>query len=490
MDVNIVYFATHGSTAMEPTSWSAIIIEDGEMESLTGFEHTSLTAILSGLEHCLSRMPSSTPIILRSPERDIHQIGNSWIKNWMQDGFAEEPDAELIAALLDTLESRKVQWFKPPFTDPLDKQVQALALEEWNNIPEPSSIFESELTTTTEPVTSKVVDTLTEEECTSNNNFIPLDSPSEAIHSSINPTQSTLETTDEHQDILSTPYPTEEMVQQNTKTSSVTIVEVTETDVHSKISAVQDTKDTEEQHEALLEKNASVLSVSEDVIQVSSPLESLKISTEIDIFKDASLDNTPDEILYPYVDAEGLKQADDIFCEHADQTIHDAVPSRILGYIDAVGYGQMGSWCFILIDYPSQFALIKGQANRNSTGRRALLQGCIEVLMSIRNRSHTIEIRTSNREVFDLVHQFIQDPMTMDIPQCWEDEGAFVSQLSYWIEQCKVSVRLLSTIEIQRDQAIRETNHLAKDNLNNINQGLPSTVERRRKFYPLERLII
>jgi hypothetical protein len=109
--------------------------------------------------------------------------------------------------------------------------------------------------------------------------------------------------------------------------------------------------------------------------------------------------------------------------------------------------------------------------------------------MSIRNRSHTVEIRTTNKDMFDLVQNFIRDPMTLDIPSCWEDEGAFVSQLSYWIEQSKVSVRWLSDLDVQRDQAIRETTHLAQDSLSNLNQGLRAHLERRRRFYPLDRLV-
>jgi len=239
----------------------------------------------------------------------------------------------------------------------------------------------------------------------------------------------------------------------------------------------------------VFETDSPDLSVSEDVIQDPVPIEPSENSPDIIVPESHSLNAPPDEFLYPYIDAEGLKQADDILCESEDSTAELSVPPRILGYIDAVGYGPMGSWCFILIDYPSQFALIKGQANRNSTGRRALLQGCIEVLMSIRNRSHTVEIRTTNKDVFDLVQNFIQDPMTLDIPSCWEDEGAFVSQLSYWIEQSKVSVRWLSDLDVQRDQAIRETTHLAQDSLSNLNQGLRAHLERRRRFYPLERLI-
>lgn len=474
MDVNLIYFATHGSTTMEPTSWSAIIIEDGEIESLTGFEQTSLTAILAGLEHCLSRMPSGTPIIIRSTERDLHQIGNSWIKNWMQDGFAEEPDSELIAALLDTLESKKVQWFKPPFTDPLDKQIQTLALEEWHNIPEPESDSSTDL-----------VETDTDESNEGDTSSRETEEPKE-IKSPLPHSTPPIESEIEPPIASTTDHPTELLNQQASEYTIEPVIEAIEHDVEPKI---QNEACDDIPNEPTVSKYPSDLSISEDVTQASVNIEPSEISSDFVTPESPSLNELPDEVLYPYIDGEGLKQANDILCASENLSIEVSVPPRILGYIDAAGYGPMGSWCFILIDYTSQFALIKAQANRNSTGQRALLQGCIEVLMSIRNRSHTVEIRTTNKDMFDLVQNFIRDPMNLDIPSCWEDEGAFVSQLSYWIEQSKVSIRWLSDVDVQRDQAIRETAHLAKDNLNNLNQGLRASLERRRKFYPLERVV-
>ena len=97
MDVNIVYFATHGSTATEPTSWSAIIIEDGEMESLSGFEPSSLTATLSGLVLFKSFAVQYAHHI-RSPKGHCINWRN-WIANWQRDGWEHEPDSEFITAL-------------------------------------------------------------------------------------------------------------------------------------------------------------------------------------------------------------------------------------------------------------------------------------------------------------------------------------------------------------------------------------------------------
>ena len=488
MDVNIVYFATHGSTATEPTSWSAIIIEDGEMESLSGFEPSSLTATLSGLEHCLSRLPSSTPIIIRSPERSLHQIGSNWIANWQRDGWEHEPDSEFITALLETMESRKIQWFKPPFSDPLDKQVQTLALEEWNNIPEPLPSITTDSATTVDPVESSLKIT-SDREDSSNDNLLQssnVDVHTNTVEPPIASSEVDINNRVELQVTPTPESPTEGTPQQNIDAPIETLIDTTEEDIR-----VEETNEGDDvgRTEPLMEEDHSILTGAEDVIQAPLPVEPLATYTQLSEPNKDTLEAMSDEILYPYIDAEGLKQANEIFCARAEPSVIEYPTTRMLGYIDAVGYGLMGSWCFILIDYPSQFALIKGQANRNSTGRRALLQGCIEVLMSIRDRSHRIEIRTSNLEMFELVQSFIQDPLTVDIPSCWADEGAFVSQLSYWIEQCNVSVRLLTDIERQTDQAIRETAHLARNNLSNINQGLRATLERRRKFYPLSRLV-
>ena len=80
MDVNLLYFTLYGNDPSGLTSWGAILIEDGDMESFVGAEQTELQAIMDGLTKCLERFPTTLPIVIRSRHRMVQQLGKRWIQ--------------------------------------------------------------------------------------------------------------------------------------------------------------------------------------------------------------------------------------------------------------------------------------------------------------------------------------------------------------------------------------------------------------------------
>ena len=444
MDVNIVYFHTHGSHLLEHVVWSAILLEDGDMEPLVGTGQNTLHCILLGLQTCLERLPNTTPMIIRSMDRDVHQFGTLWMPNWNRDGWEHESESQLISTLMNLISVRTIQWFKPPFTDPVDKQVQALALAEWNQLLKASS---SNSLNNDEAV----------QRCESTESFQSLDTEAHHQSNSTTDANSLLEEVSDnipHADEMHTDKPEDNLcLHSSDALGRARLVPLDNYDnTHNLTDISRDEAD--EQHSLDLE-----------------------VVSELD------------QQRYPYIDDAGFEQIRTLFKPHSESEVAFIQPQRLLGYVEGFGYAQMGSWAFILIDRPSQFALTKGQANRNSTQRRARLQGCIQLLMSLRDREHSIEFRTQDPELFSLLTLLIEDPMTVDIPGIWEEESAFVSQLSFWIEQSVTSAKLLTVRQSQQDQAIRETTHIARENLNHLNQGLQAQFEHRRRFYPIERLV-
>ena len=87
MEVNLLYFTLHGHELTASTAWSAIIVEDGEMESFVGSGESEFEALLDGLSKCLDRIPSSLPIIIRTRHRTVLQLGKRWVDTWKQNGW-------------------------------------------------------------------------------------------------------------------------------------------------------------------------------------------------------------------------------------------------------------------------------------------------------------------------------------------------------------------------------------------------------------------
>ena len=355
MDANIIYFSIQGTGPQQPTGWGAVIIEDGEMEIFSDSAETEILSILRGLTLCLNRLPKSTPIIIRSAHRSIQKMGKSWITQWRKHGSEQEIEHSDIESLLMTLSTRKIQWFNPPFMDPIDRRVTELATSE---SAKPPSI----------------------------NDTVQLNN--EAIVADIVPPEKVIATP-----ILDTPQTDQPALSEHNKT------------------------------------------------------EPSKDSTSIDM------------------------------------------RTRIIAYVDATSHANLGAWCFAMIDKPSQSALFKGGAHRHSSTHRGLLQGCVEILSSLRERSHTVELRTTNIELFQLLNLLIDNPSTQNIPDNWDQHSAFISQLSYWIEQSAITPRLLTKAEQECDAAIQETFNLCVQSISSLNQGHSAEHTCRRKNYPMDTLV-
>ena len=110
MDVNLLYFTLHSTDPTAFTTWGAILIEDGEMESLVGSGNTELSALVEGLTTCLERFPTSLPIVIRSRHRQVLQLGKRWLITWKDNGWEDEACPTLIAHLMNAVEIRKIEW--------------------------------------------------------------------------------------------------------------------------------------------------------------------------------------------------------------------------------------------------------------------------------------------------------------------------------------------------------------------------------------------
>ena len=132
MDVYLLYFTLHNPDPNGLTTWGAIVVEDGEMESFVGSGANEMESLLDGLTKCLEQLPSTLPIVIRTKNRTVLQLGKRWLDTWYSEGWETEEHIELISALMEVLETRRVEWFTPNYLDHLDKTVVEYALEEWN----------------------------------------------------------------------------------------------------------------------------------------------------------------------------------------------------------------------------------------------------------------------------------------------------------------------------------------------------------------------
>ena len=326
MNATIVYFTILEKRPNETAAWGAVIIDDGEMESLSDVAQTELQCALNGLIQCLNRVPRSTPTIIRSTSRIILKMENSWINQWQTNGWEQEVDKLAIEEFIQTIDNRKIQWFHPPFADPIDRRVDEMAKSTQASRDQPTPPLEKSIPEVLEPIQT----TLSDPEIVSN--------------------------------------------------------------------------------------------------------------------------------------------------------------ARILAYVDAISDGNLGAWSFALIDKPSKLALFTGNAHRHSTISRALLQGCIAVLTTLKDRQHSVEIRTVNSELVALINSLINAPNLETFSEFWSQDSAFVSQLSYWVEQCSITARLLTKTEQECDSAIQETYTLCVDSISSLNQGHSAEHIHRRTHYPLETL--
>jgi hypothetical protein len=200
--------------------------------------------------------------------------------------------------------------------------------------------------------------------------------------------------------------------------------------------------------------------------------------------------NPLDQIQYPYIDDDGWIQLYTLFDTPSNASATPAIqtpdtPVRVFAYVDACHNLDLAAWSFALIDSPSKTALFKSSGQRQSTLQRSLLQGCIALLSSLRNSNHTIELRTSRSNLIHLLDLLMKDPYA-DCPSEWETESAFVSQLSFYLEQRSLLIKRLP--QQTTDFAAQVIQHLSAQRLDALNNGEDSEFSLRKKFFPLEKL--
>lgn len=459
MNVNLLYFTLHGTSATEPTAWGAILIEDGEMESFVGVEKTEFTALVDGLQKCLERFPTSLPIVIRSRHRTVNQLGKRWIDTWRKEGWDTEESPELITLLLDTLETRRVEWFQPSYAEALDKSVVEYAIDELEYHQQQSPTLFTHKSVSIEDVNL-------EPECLSPDDDKP--NPSNIDSTQVIPNNLQTSTPEDKIDI-----PLSDTIEEPIKATieehhPIDEAAVVNTPIDIAIPLVCSENDTENLNNERLDQRP---------IDNAPPIsQTLTVQPSIE---------PEDQIQYPYIDDQGWEQFYTLF-DTPENASEQIPPCRILAYVDAQQHVDLASWSFALIDKPSQVALLQSMGLRQITEQQALLQGCITLLRKIRNPNHTIEFRTHRQSMSQLLQMLIADPYA-ECPTEWEDASALVSQLSFYLEQRQVSVRQIS--QDKPDFATQIVTHLSRQALNALNTGERVDFTLRKQKFPLERLV-
>lgn len=443
MDVYLLYFTLHGHDPNGFTSWGAILVEDDEIESFVGTEPTEFEALLDGLTRCLARIPSTLPIVIRSKHRSVLKLGKRWLETWRSDGWDTEVQVELISAFIDTLETRRVEWFSPSYLDHLDNTVMEYALEEWNLQQDEASINNTPEELDVDALDKR--DKTSSEETTSGDACNPDDSI----------------------DVTTSPLNKSEFREASNCTDTVSNPQLN-------ISSAGAMLIPQEEHSEAKPKSEQTAD--------STKLDTSSITEAHDVL----MIDPDDKRRYPYVDDDGWRQLYTLFEPPFTQMEHRP-PSRIVAYVAASHHQDLASWSFALIDKPSQMAFFKAVGHRHSTLNRALLQGCIALLSSLKSDSHHVECRLDNRDLTTLLRRLIADPSSVIEDDMWMMESAFVSQLSYWIEQRSITVEYIGGET--SDLAIQMVQNFSRERLAAINYGEAPEFSLRRRRFPLNRLI-
>jgi ribonuclease HI len=485
MDVYLLYFTLHNTDPNGLTTWGSIVIEDDEMESFVGSGSSELESLLDGLTKCLAQIPSTLPIVIRSRNRTVLQLGKRWLNTWRSDGWDTEEHSELISELMEVLETRTLEWFNPNYLDHLDKTVIEYAVEEWNFQQEDLEDDPDELSEDSSEHDASEVDAVeddlsastTDTDSTPMDNRIGPESITEDCHLTINvnqeqsidlekskPLNHTLRPPGEHETVID---PAESI----TKT-----LDSDSNETNKSIENVSQTVETKPILNTIIPSEPSDIEVSNTEHQ---PQESFRTPGNFRI-------DPNDQSRYPYVDDDGWHQLHTLF-HPPFQEAEQHHPNRIVAYVTANHHHDLAAWSFALIDKPSRMAFFKAVGHRHSTQNRALLQGCISLLSSIKSTSHRVECRVQNTNLAQLIERLIEDPYAAIEDDIWTMESAFVSQLSYWLEQRTVTVRTIS--EGETVLASQMVHHFSQQRLNALNSGDSAEFSQRRTRFPLERLL-
>jgi len=476
MDVYILYFTLHGHDPNGLTSWSAIIVDEGDMESFVGSGPSEFEALLDGLTNCLGQIPTTLPIVVRTRHRSVLQLGKRWLDTWRTDGWDNEVQSDNISQLMGIVEPRNIEWFSPNYADQLDKTLVEYAIEEWTYQDEqfePIEDVSSEAEHLPDAVPENATDAAqsvdTEEDFeqdetkhTHTENVGPIESTEAAEEASFHEHCAIEEPTDD--------------ISAESQTSDLEDSEILLNEAISPIQIV----DKEDVDPPVRPENGDE--------QPDQPLQSVEAPSEepTATFKSIDIPIDPnDQERFPYVDDDGWRQLYTLFDAPFDDIVER--PSRIVAYVTACHNHDLASWSFALIDKPSRMAFFKAVGHRHSTYNRALLQGCIALLTTLKSSTHTVELRIMDVKLADLLTQLIENPYAMVEDEHWMMESAFVSQLSYWLELRNLSVRKID--DRSEDTALQMIQWLSTQRLTALNYGEVPEFSIRKPRFPLETLL-
>ena len=468
MDVTLLYFTLYNHEPSNRTTWGAIILNNGEMESFVGSGTNELESLFDGLTQCLRQIPLELQIVIRSRNKTVLQLGKKWLDTWRSEGWETEEHDEQISALLKSLENRRVEWLNPNYLDQLDKTVIEFAHEEWNLIQQRKSNnchdlseessdhdpLEVDSADKTSPISSTNIDL---KSLKSNYDDDSLKSTPCAIHSDQSLNTENYEHGD-HNHELRVHDVVLDSARSTYKTSNRDSIKANESE----------SEDLETfTREPSVSTVTSTASSTNDISSTNHRTDENTIHTD-----NLMVDSTYRE--------------SSLHRESFSDTDKNS-PSQIVAYLAASHHHDLAAWSFALIDKPSQMAFFKAVGHRHSTKRRSLLQGCITLLSTIKSSSYQIECRLHDPDLASLLKRLIENPYANIEDDIWAMESAFVSQLSFWLEKRTVTIRTIGQDE--SDLGSQMVQQLSQERLSALNFGESAEFSLRKTHFPLERLL-
>lgn len=424
MEITIIYIAIFG--ANNRYAWSCTTIEDGEIDKVHGIATNELRAILWAICTCIGRVSKRTPVIIRSRERNVQQLGKNWIDTWKRQGYATEPDAQLIETFLDNIAEYNISWFAPQYPDALDKTILMEAKQYYASEEE---ISPEEIDAIQQQIDTLATNNTKQEESVSPDTFTSVDTKPPI------PIEATKATNGPVEDIP----PTENTPQQHMHhvIDCVSNIQVTENtppqeksiDQHAEFAYI------DEETEELLAKIFETPEPTESITKISKP-----------------------------------------------QFI------RILAYIDVQRNQHLCVWAFVLIDRNSGVALCKSDGYTHGSWHRTFIQGCTELLETVQDASLPMEIRSRHKELADVVElaRYLskKNRLPADVTSTWANQLPFLGKFTTILETRNIETRCYTDM----DQGILDAMQLSSSGVQSLNEGRSPKNSQRRRFYPLDKL--
>lgn len=434
MDITIIYIAIFGTN--NRYAWATTIIEDGEIEKLHGIETNELCAILKAIQTSITRMSTKIPIIIRSRERSVQQLGKNWIDTWKRQGYATEPDANAIETFLDSITEYNISWFAPQYPDALDKIIYTEAKQYYASAEDISVDEKSTLHNQRE---TPVIDNRTRAE--------------EKPDTSASVDSQKSKPRIDEKNSIDAPIVDEPILP--------TIISTITTPTSTEKQSTLDTTPT---------------------VQITEEIQSYRT-------REDNLDSQED---FAYIDEETEDLLEKIFVPQEETQDTRALPTpefiRIVAYIDAQRNQHLCVWAFVLIDRNSGVALCKAEGYTHGSWHRTFIQGCIELLEAVHDTSLTIEIRSRHKELLELItlgtHLSTKNRLPANVTNIWANQLPFLGKFTTILEMRTIKAHCYTEI----DQGILDAMQIASSGLQSINEGRSPKMSNRRRFYPLDKL--